>query len=214
MSIFNMSYHQLTQLLSNFVSETCKNRDESHGFHHMKTVANISLIIISYLSDITDKQKSIVIICAWLHDVNDHKYGNENEEILDQFLELNFSEYKTLILDIIKRVSFSFEKKNGRDNWLDILGNDGFIVRNIVSDADKIEAININRCYLYEKMKNPNFNEKEIWIRVIEHYNEKLVLLKDHYLFTNRAKILAKPLHNEMVDAVTEIKKNYCINIV
>jgi len=206
-----MNYQDLTERLSKFVFETCKHRDESHGHDHMKTVANISSIIVSYLPNISDKQKSLIIICAWLHDVNDHKYGNENEEVLNHFLELNFSEYKTLILDIIKRVSFSFEKKHGREDWLDILGDDGLLVRNIVSDADKIDAINIDRCYLYEKMKSPLFNDKEIWIKVIQHYNEKLILLKDHYLFTNTAKTIAEPLHDKMVNTVGEIKIKYNI---
>lgn len=211
MSIFQIENQKLIKLLSNFVTESCKDRDESHGFDHMRAVANIALIIVSYLSDISEKQKILILICAWLHDVNDHKYGNENEEKLNIFLEQNFPEYKSLILDIIKRVSFSFEKKYGRDKWLEDLGEDGFVVRNIVSDADKIEAININRCYLYEKMKNPTFDDKEIWIQVIKHYNEKLVLLKDHYLTTNTAKIIAKPLHTKMVATVAEIKEKYDI---
>lgn len=211
MTTFKMNYEDLTPRLSKFVFETCKTRDESHGHDHMKTVANISSIIVSGFFNISNKQKLLITICAWLHDVNDHKYGNENEQVLDHFLELNFPEYKSLILDIIKRVSFSFEKKHGRDDWLDVLGNDGLFIRNIVSDADKLEAININRCYLYEKMKNPGIDDKELWIKVIEHYNEKLVLLKDHYLYTNVAKTMAKPLHQKMVDAVAEIKAKYDI---
>ena len=211
MDTFKMNNQQLTHLLSKFVSETCKNRDESHGFDHMKTVANISSIIVSRYFGVNDKYKFLITICAWLHDVNDHKYDNENEEVLNHFLELNFPEYRSLILDIIKRVSFSFEKKYGRDDWLEVLGENGLFVRNIVSDADKIEAININRCYLYEKMKHPEFNDKETWMRVIEHYNEKLVLLKDHYLYTEAAKKLAEPLHQKMCDTVVEIKAKYDI---
>jgi len=211
MTEFKINSENLTARLSKFVFETCKNRDESHGFNHMKTVANISSILLSRYFGINDKYISLVAICAWLHDVNDHKYGNENEKVLDHFLELNFPEYKTLILDIIKRVSFSFEKKHGRDDWLEVLGEDGLFIRNIVSDADKIEAININRCYQYEKMKNPEFDDKELWIRIIEHYNEKLVLLKDHYLYTDAAKKIAEPLHKKMVDTVAEIKIKYNI---
>jgi HD superfamily phosphodiesterase len=211
MTTFQMNFEDLTSRLSKFVFETCKHRDESHGHDHMKTVANISSIILTSYFGVNDKYKSLVAICAWLHDVNDHKYGNENEEVLNHFLELNFPEYKTLILDIIKRVSFSFEKKHGRDDWLDILGKEGLFIRNVVSDADKIEAININRCYLYEKMKNPEFDDKELWIRIIEHYNEKLVLLKDNYLYTDTAKTMAKPLHQKMVDKVAEIKAKYDI---
>jgi len=211
MTTFQMNCDDLTLCLSKFVFETCKHRDESHGYDHMNAVANISTIIVSYLDNISDKQKSLITICAWLHDVNDHKYDNENEEVLNSFLELNFPEHKSLILDIIKRVSFSFEKKHGRNDWLEVLGQDGLFVRNIVSDADKIEAININRCYLYERMKNPIFNDKETWMRVIEHYNEKLVLLKDNYLYTNSAKTIAEPLHQKMVDTVAEIKAKYDI---
>ena len=211
MSIIRYDENTLTQILSNFVKDACKNRDETHGFNHMKIVYNNTLIIMSGLPDITSRQRSLSIICAWLHDVNDHKYNNENEEILNIFLDLFFSESKILIIEIIKRVSFSFEKKYGRENWLNDIGVDGLIVRNIVSDADKIDAINVSRCYLFEKMINPTFDDRATWLRVIEHYNEKLVLLKDHYLHNNISKTIAKPLHQKMIIEVNEIKNKYNI---
>ena len=139
------------------------------------------------------------------------QYNNENEKVLDVFLNTNFPEYKSLIIEIIKRVSFSFEKKHGRKNWLKDIGVDGLIVRNIVSDADKIDAINVSRCYLYEKMINPTLDDTATWFRVIKHYDEKLVLLKDDYLHNNISKTIAEPLHLKMVTQINEIKNKYNI---
>ena len=212
MSIIRYDEDTLTQILSNFVKNVCKNRDETHGFNHMKTVYNNALIIMSHLPKITSRQRSLSIICAWLHDVNDHKYNNENEEVLNIFLDKYFSESKILIIEIIKRISFSFEKKYGRQNWLNDIGVDGLIVRNIVSDADKIDAINIHRCYLFEKMIiHPEVDTRDIWLRVIKHYNEKLLLLKDYYLHNKISKTIAQPLHEKMIIEVNEIKNRYNI---
>jgi HD superfamily phosphodiesterase len=197
------------EILSKFVQETCATRDESHGWLHMQLVAHLSLLIISNLSDFTPEETELALICAWLHDVNDHKYGNENEEKLNKFLDENFSKDKILILAIIKRISFSNEKKNGKADWLSILGESGLKARNVVSDADKIDALDINRCYIYEKTKHPMLSEKETWQQVIIHCDEKLLLLKDNYIITDIGKSLAQPKHELLIQRIAEIKKQY-----
>jgi HD superfamily phosphodiesterase len=202
----------LIQFLSNFVKKACAKRDISHGWDHMKLVAETSIKIAEEFT-LTYDQTRLVIICAWLHDVDDHKYGNENKEVLDQFLSENFNEQKTMILAIIERVSFSREKKYGQLDWLTTLGKDGIIVRLIVSDADKLDAINIERCYHYKKMKGPQLSKKELWMDVIQHSYDKLFHLKDHYIISNIGKRLAEPLHNIMVADIEKIKANYDIPI-
>lgn len=87
----------------------------------------------------------------------------------------------------------------------------GKIVRNICSDADKIEAIGmigVQRCLQYsmEMLKKNNVNvddqvaDAEVLItRLIEHGQEKLFILKDEYVVTVSGKELAKPSHDAMV---------------
>ena len=201
---------ELFQKLSDFVSETCATRDISHGWNHMKLVAETSIQIAEeYYLD--DDQMELVIICAWLHDVDDHKYGNENKEVLEAFLAENFSEKKTIILAIIERIAFSREKNLGRTDWLAILGVDGVVVRNIVSDADKLDAINAYRCYMYQKMKGPQLSEKELWQDVIQHCHDKLYHLKDKYIMSQKGKKMAQPLHEKMVADIEKIQCEYDI---
>ena len=200
----------LFQMLSDFVSETCATRDISHGWSHMKLVAETSIQIAEEYG-LEDEQMRLVLICAWLHDVDDHKYGNENKEVLEAFLTENFSEEKTKILAIIERVAFSREKAWGRSDWLAVLGIDGVIVRNIVSDADKLDAINAHRCYMYQKMKGSQLSEKELWQDVIQHCHDKLFYLKDKYILSYKGKILAEPLHEKMIADIENIKREYDI---
>ena len=201
---------ELIQLLSDFVSEVCKERDISHGWSHMKLVADLGMVI-STEYNLSDEEVALMLICAWLHDVNDHKYGNENKVQLDNFLTTNFSANKDKIIAIIDRVSFSREKKYGRTDWLEVMGEDGQKIRNIVSDADKIDAINLKRCREYEEMRNPTLSDKELWIRVIYHCNEKLIHLKDDYLVTQTAKTMAEPLHEILISQIKSIKTTYNI---
>jgi HD superfamily phosphodiesterase len=103
-----------------------------------------------------------------------------------------------LIMDIIERISYSREKTFGDSDWLATLGETGIIVRNIVSDADKLEAIGeigIRRCEQYSRHVSPH----NVWARVRQHADEKLLHLRDHYIRTRAGKQLAAPLHDEMV---------------
>jgi hypothetical protein len=94
-----------------------------------------------------------ITITAWLHDVNDHKYNdtllmkNKMKQFINNDLLLDNTE-TNLILNIIDRISYSKENKirqsNGMLDWYKVLGNKGCIIRDIVSDADKLEAIGMS----------------------------------------------------------------------
>jgi hypothetical protein len=143
----------------------------------------------------------IVQFIALLHDVDDHKYHAEDPSIsikLNQFLDnhiyslvLGGSVYEYLyntkmILRIIKLISFSRQKKYAEDTeqWNKYLGAHGTFVRNIVSDADKLEALGLrgfNRCVGYTKElfhKNQvNFAQTNVVFAVKKHYDEKLSII-------------------------------------
>jgi len=153
---------QRWNMLSEFVQTTCDDRDESHGHAHMKAVAETSLHIIN--QDYQDRRhynhlKLDAITAAWLHDIADHKYDHDGtlEQRLDAFGQTHIPNYAD-IKQVIKYVSFSSENKAiqaGTPLDYDALLTPYYaLVRHIVSDADKLEAIGqigITRALEYTK---------------------------------------------------------------
>lgn len=223
--------------LSSFVYEVCEGRDESHGYDHMEKVAINSVKIFNELynvnydnydnyNDLIEHKLKLVIIVAWLHDVNDHKYVNENnndiKKLMVSFLRTLYPDnYKNndnqkfkIIFDIIDRISFSKEKKirdkDGYYDWLNVLGEIGLEIRDIVSDADKLEAlgkIGFGRCKMYtEEIYFKKYNKKIPYNilkeNIIKHSHEKLLLLKDEYIRTDIGKKMAQPLHEQLLECL------------
>jgi len=181
----------------------------------------------------------IVDTTALLHDVADHKYKELDPTLQDKlhnFLDQQTSDpdnksqvdgtlfdhlYNTdTILNIIERISFSRQQKFGKTDWYEVLGTWGILVRNIVSDADKLEAIGktgIERCRdytieIYERdhpnhhsESNPNKNQI-IKKGIIDHYNEKLKILASYrYVRTIPGWIWAQYLNREMEVCIDEL---------
>jgi HD superfamily phosphodiesterase len=95
----------------------------------------------------------------------------------------------------------------------------GSKVRDIVSDADKLEAIGeagIKRCLEYQihKYKEDSPNQEiphsQLIKQVVEHAHEKLLRLREHFFRTKIGKEISLPLHNEMEILVRKIEKEQC----
>jgi len=195
------------KLLSEFVAETCKGRDDSHGHAHMKAVAETTRFIIQ--QDFIDESGWLTldtITAAWLHDVADHKYDHDGtlEQRLDAFGTANIGNYEE-IKDVIKYVSFSTENKaiiaGTPLNFPDILGAYYSQIRDIVSDADKLEAIGsigIKRCVEYTTHTNPTYTHAQVINDVKKHADEKLLRLASKFIRTPTARIIATQRHKEM----------------
>lgn len=146
-----------------------------------------------------------ISVSALLHDVCDHKYGASNEAVDDLHIfvkdlchENNVAQ--KVVLDIIDNVSFSKEKKGRMDLTLSA---DVMALRNVVSDADKLEAIGkvgLERCIAYKKELCPDDSEDNITRDVARHCDEKLLLLLPKYFRTNGGKALGKEPHEFMVN--------------
>lgn len=205
---------KLTRQLSDFVKEVCAERDESHGWQHMKYVAENSMNI--YYSEYvkgnlepSTQLQQLVLACAWLHDVPDHKYDHDGKlmEKVEHFLDHHLPENKRMILNVIDRVSFSKEniclKKGIPLDWDQVLGEVGITVRNIVSDADKLEAlgkIGFERTCEYTREAYKQKHGKDMpYYKLVEnvkqHSEDKLLRLKDEFIRTDSGKELAEPLH-------------------
>jgi uncharacterized protein len=213
----NIEFLILYDKLSEFVKYITKDRDESHGYQHMKKVCFNSLQILNEeskninLKDLNDIFKDVMIV-SWLHDVADHKYDWDGilKLKVENFLN-NISNKVLLLMNIIDRISYSKEdealKSNSKLDWDEVLGDYGCIIRNIVSDADKLEAlgkIGFERCVEYGKIsykkKYGNDMPNNILIyEVKKHANEKLLRLKDEFIHTSYGKSLAEKMHDELI---------------
>lgn len=208
--------------LSAFVEKVCEGRDPSHGHEHMKKVAQNALFIYNNTQSNlkNDHIRDLVITVGFLHDVIDHKYDPEKKlvPIMHDFLAQYYDETDVqLIINIIDRISYSKEnnarKQNKKLDWQEVLGDTGCFIRDIVSDADKLEAmgkIGVDRCIeytiqYYREKNHKGISYQELINEVIKHANEKLLRLKDEFIRTEIGKELARPLHDEMIKLLAEL---------
>jgi len=207
--------------LQKFVADVCEGRDASHGYEHMQAVAQSATKIAEEMN-MPDRINDLVIKVAWLHDVADHKYDvcnklpDSDSKLLIKLKQfLNDDEDSDLILKIIDRISYSKENEakiwGSPLDWYNELGPDGCMVRDIVSDADKLEAlgkIGFERCVQYTMHANPGITKQELQFKVQKHSNEKLLRLNDEFLRTKPGKERGVNLHNEFVQCLNEMPAN------
>jgi HD superfamily phosphodiesterase len=196
-------------LLSNFVNETCKGRDDSHGHAHMEAVARMSKHIIE--EDFIDESGNLTldaITAAWLHDVADHKYDHDGtlEQRVDSFGRANIGNYNE-IKKVIRYVSYSTENKailaGTPLKFPAILGAYYSQIRDIVSDADKLEAIGkigIQRAIDYTTEANPTYTSQQVIDDVWKHAHEKLLRLEPEFIRTPCGRKIARGRHQKMLE--------------
>jgi uncharacterized protein len=187
-----------------FVKKELKDAEGGHDWFHIERVFKNALLIA--------KEESVAIFVvslgALLHDIADSKFYNGDETIgpkmATEFLKKQKvnTETSTHIINIIKYISFknSFEK-----------GTKIFTSKEleVVQDADRLDAIGaigIARCFNYGGFKNralfnpailPNLTmTKEQYKNsdapTINHFYEKLLLLKDQMNTASGKKIAAQ----------------------
>lgn len=203
------------EALQNFVRTLCAGRDESHGYLHMKTVADLALQLARQENITNQKILDWVVMIGYLHDVNDHKYDHDGslEVKMRYFLRGYFQpDEVNRILAIINLVSFSRENRyrqqfghSPRSEWMEVLGEDGLLIRDLVSDADKLEAlgeIGFRRCYQVTREMNPGVSELEIRRKMQEHFHDKLGRLASEFIITSAAQqqgmVLTEELRSRM----------------
>lgn len=215
--------NELWNALSAFVSQECEDRDESHGPAHMRTVADTVHKIYhhEYGPGVRNPRiYNLAISAAWLHDVMDHKYvliDGVKTRITDLLRTFFTKDDTDLILRIIDRVSYSKENavimQGGKLDWNEELGPDGCAIRDMVSDADKLEAIGsvgIERCKQFSQehyfaKHRVHIGDRELIQSVLDHADEKLLRLKSEFIRTDWGKKLAEPLHEEMLEALNKM---------
>jgi HD superfamily phosphodiesterase len=205
--------------IDDFVIEWCKGRDESHGYGHMCRVRVYAMMIMSK-EKITDwKTWRWAAIGAILHDVHDKKYdvdGSLTLTVRKFLIASGYIDDVDLLMKIMDYVSHTKEVNainSGHPiNFKEELGEFGTIVRHIIHDADKLDAlgeVGFNRCCEYQTSwyknkygKTPT--KEELANMVIEHTDTKLSLLKDQFIRTSTGKMMAEELHNELIELVNK----------
>ncbi|MBR3560559.1 MAG: HD domain-containing protein [Oscillospiraceae bacterium] len=128
--------------------------------------------------------RDIVALAALLHDADDHKlFHTENNASARAFLtgqSIGETEIEQICRDIN---SVSFSRNRGR--------RPGTLEGKIVQDADRLDAlgaIGIARTFAYSGEHGRTLDSS------IEHFHEKLLLLKDE-MNTETARRISEPLH-------------------
>ena len=197
-----MEHSILIETTIKFVKEKLKDAEGGHDWFHIERIYKNALLIAK-------EENCNLLVCelgALLHDIADSKFHDGDETVgpktARDFLEKqNVSEeIINHVIKIIENISFkggNFEKKFNA------------IELDIVQDADRLDAIGaigIARCFNYGGFKNralynpeilPNINmTKEEYKKAngptLNHFYEKLLLLKDKMNTTTGKKIAAQ----------------------
>jgi len=187
--------------INEFVRYVCQDRDESHGYYHAKRVAQLSFELLE------DKHlEDYVYVVAMLHDINDHKYYTEelNQKLL-VFLQFNFQNDHDNLLKCIESISYSKELRLGLKYYEKFLNGDWLIIRNIVSDADKLESVGttgLERCITFETMKYFELHnekiEKKVLKNIVNNYCQQRLFKLENYMRTKKGYELYKIKKREL----------------
>ena len=211
--------NQYIKHIINIIKKYYINRDKSHGLDHVINVTN-NAIKIAKSYKLNEIEYKIIIISSLLHDAYDSKYTTNKQYIIDDIsLLLNsegyIQEHINLIHNIIKHISFTkeFNERLANKDSHKIIkyfeSDKEELLRNIVSDADKIESLGetgVIRTIQYQNeiMDSNIIPLSQEWYNIHFHhlydiyYNRIIILLTHNYIRTNPGKVIAKPLLDNM----------------
>ena len=189
-----MTNHQLIENTIAFVKKELANAEGGHDWFHIERVYKNSLLI----SKTEEVDVLVISLGALLHDIADSKFY-DGDETIGPKKAYNFltsekvdNEVIAHVIKIIENISFKGGNKK-QDFYSKELA--------VVQDADRLDAIGaigIARCFNYGGFKNrklydpeipPNTNmSPEVYkastAPTINHFYEKLLLLKDIHFFS------------------------------
>lgn len=196
----------MTNQIAKSVEELSKNDSSGHDWWHIYRVVNLA----KHIGEKEGVDLHLVETAALLHDLDDWKLSSSNQEGLpiarSLLLENGASkDFIERVLAIINEVSFKGAGVETKPSSIEAM---------VVQDADRLDAIGaigIARTFAYgghknQPLHNPNlkpnlhkdFEEyKKTRTSTINHFYEKLLLLKDR-LNTTTAKQLAVKRHQFM----------------
>jgi HD superfamily phosphodiesterase len=204
---FINGYMILHKVIS-FARDLMKDRYDTHGLRHCLKVMDNSLHLLKYGNDYYYHLTEDVSAVALLHDVYDHKYedSDKRKALVEQLVkDLKLNPETIMAIDSI---SFSKEKKLGMHWYQNKLSKRMLRVRNIVSDADKLEALGeegYNRCVAFIKEKNKDISDAKVRELLLEHCKEKLFVMEPYFKTKNgieTCRMLTKELKDRVLEDV------------
>lgn len=183
--------------------------DSSHNLsHHFSVFQNTLKIMETW--HFGDRQQDAMLMATYaalLHDTVDYKYPvniDIKRQAVEEFLQQKIGHLAQNIKWIIDNISYSKEIALGYPRHDDAVVQ---LIRDIVSDADKLDAIGeigLRRCRDYNAAKYPELGEHQITQLVVKHCHDKLLSLRDNYIRTKTGRELAIPLHDKIVEFVAQ----------
>ena len=175
-----MNRNEQISVTEEFVRQNLEGYDSSHDRWHIERVRKLAL----YINDVEELADPFIVeVTALLHDTADSKFAGDNIEnrysMIRDFMDENgMSEIKDRVLNAIKNISFSNNRKAG-------LTDDPLLLT--VQDADRLDAIGaigIARAFNYAGFRNnpiyfPDEESGNSGKSTIDHFNNKLLKLKD-----------------------------------
>jgi HD superfamily phosphodiesterase len=186
--------------------------DESHAIKHSMDVHYYALKIYENewpLNPKLTKQSNVIFTSAIIHDMCDKKYMDEKEGInnVKDFLDNKLEDFEVnAVLDIISTMSYSTVKKKGFPE----LGEyqDAY---HIVREADLLASYDLDRCIIYQMMKNNDNYEKSLHVAIDLFENRVLEYLDEKLFTTKYGKLLAKNLHINCIKKINTLRRLYKI---
>ena len=192
-----------------FVKKELKNAEGGHDWFHIARVFKNSILISK------DEKVNVFVVslAALLHDIADPKFYNGDETVGPR-VAFEFLTNQNVSKEIIKHVVNIIQHISFKNSFDTVSENFTSIELKVVQDADRLDAIGaigIARCFNYGGFKNralydpeiiPNLNmTKEHYKKsnapTINHFYEKLLLLKDQ-MHTASGKKIAAQRHQYM----------------
>lgn len=215
-------HSKLIQAVRNHIEQLFNNHSADHDFQHIERVTKLAL----HIGKIENADLTIVELAALLHDISDHKLNggiiNDNARASRELLiELNAStEIIEKVCSIVDNVSY---KGAGESDKI------GSIELAVVRDADRLDAIGaigIARAFSFGGARNRPFFDASIPFQLhekfedyqkdkghtINHFYEKLLLLKDR-MMTIEGKRIAEKRHQIMLDFLEEFHNEWYVRI-
>ena len=190
-----------------WIAEATADRDESHGIEHFERVRQTALLIAE--EELTEQWRAscrwprpvlLLELAALAHDFLDHKYVDgtalparqaELLSALRSVASLSDEEARAVLL-VAQNVSFSKETRG----LLDLAGLQAAgceRLRDIVSDADKVDAlgdIGVRRLFLYHRHAFAEAEPAEVE-RLVRDFCREQLLLRADYMRTPLGRKLA-----------------------
>ncbi|MBN8582515.1 MAG: HD domain-containing protein [Anaerolineae bacterium] len=203
-----MTREEIIQQTANYIRKEFSDDSSGHDWWHIYRVWKNAIAIC----EIEKADMFIVQLAALLHDLDDWKFNQSDDEIPHRAKAwLDSCSVDSVTAETVCRIIMHISYKGaGVENKMDSL--EGFIVQ----DADRLDAIGaigIGRAFAYGGYKNrmmydpdsppkmhASFEEyKNSKSATINHFYEKLLLLKD-MMNTQTAKRIAEERHEVMVN--------------